>query len=649
MMNKKYISFLFALLFISITNVVYGQEQVGLQTKADKLYASNNVKLASEIYLKLLQANISKPKNLERLASCHAKMSNYLEAENYYAQLVNLPESTPKNLVPYGEALKSNAHYAQAKEVFKSYLAKTGDSASVYNKLLGCDSALVWMSNPTSHKIFNQNLINTNNSEFGAYRDKNQVYYVGEQVLLKKPNQPIVKPFLSIYNAEVDSSQSLKKPTPNTSIYNKNEYNTGPLLSNKAGNKLYVTITYDGHKGETSVKDNFKLKTKNLELLVFEKNGTTWNETPFIHNNVKNYSVGHAALSDDEQTLYFVSDMPNGYGGTDIWYSQMQGDGVWGQPINAGGNINSTSDEMFPTINSTDTLYFASNGHAGMGGLDIFAAIGSRNNWTEPVNLKYPINSPGDDFSYTSQKLSADTTIGYFSSNRPGGMGSDDIYSFSKVIIRPPVFCIKGKILKKPTQIPLLGTTITLYAGGVKVADNLVPNIDGTYSIDLKPNTDYAVLAKKERFKSDSLLISTKGLTLSKTFEVDLSLDSLFQIGKVISLANIYYDFDKDSIRLDASRILDGLVRTMIDNPTIEIELRSHTDSRGDDDYNQNLSQRRASAAVDYIVNRGINASRITAKGYGESQLINKCENGTLCTDEEHQTNRRTDFKILKY
>ena len=649
MMNKKYITFLVGLLFISITNAVNGQEQIGLQTKADKFYAANNVKLASEIYLKLVQANISKPKNLERLASCYAKMSNYLQAENYYAQLLDLPESTPQTLVPYGEALKSNAHYAHAKEVFKSYLAKTGDSTTVYNKLLGCDSALIWMDNPTNYKIFNQNLINTSNSEFGVYRDKSNVFYVGEKVPLKKINQTLVKPFLSIYNAEVDSNQSLKKPTLNTAIYNKNEYNTGPLLSNKAGNKLYVTITYDGHKGETSIENNIKLKTKNLELIVFEKDGTKWKETPFIYNDIKNYSIGHAALSADEQTLYYVSDMPGGYGGTDIWYSQLQADGIWSKPMNAGVVINSKGNEMFPSVTSTDTLYFASNGHIGMGGLDIFMASGNQNNWTEPVNLKYPVNSPGDDFSFTAQNIGADTTIGYFSSNRLGGMGSDDIYSFSKVIIRPPVFCIQGKILKKPTQVPLLGTTLTLYADGVKIVDKLIPNSDGSYSLDLKPNTDYAVLAKKERFKSDSLIISTKGLTKSKTFDVDLSLDSLFQIGKVITLANIYYDFDQDSIRLDATQVLDGLVRTMLDNPTIEIELRSHTDSRGDDDYNQELSQRRASAAVNYIVSRGINANRIFAKGYGETQLINKCKNGIKCSDEDHQANRRTDFKILKY
>jgi outer membrane protein OmpA-like peptidoglycan-associated protein len=341
--------------------------------------------------------------------------------------------------------------------------------------------------------------------------------------------------------------------------------------------------------------------------------------------------------------------MPGGFGGTDIWYSQLQADGIWGKPMNAGSVINSTGNEMFPTITSTDTLYFSSNGHIGMGGSDIFMAGGSQNNWTDPINLKYPVNSPGDDFSYTALTLGADTTIGYFSSNRVGGLGSDDIYSFSKVIVRPPVFCIKGKILKKPTQIPLLGTTITLYANGVKIVDGLKPNADGTYSIDLKPNTDYAVLAKKERFQSDSLLITTKGLTKSKNFEVDLSLDSLFQIGKVISLANIYYDFDRDSIRIDASQVLDGLVRTMLDNPTIEIELRSHTDSRGKEDYNQKLSQRRATAAVNYIVSRGINAKRITAKGYGEWQLLNKCNSYVECTEEEHQINRRTDFKILKY
>jgi outer membrane protein OmpA-like peptidoglycan-associated protein/tetratricopeptide (TPR) repeat protein len=646
-MNKKYIILLFGLLFI--TSLTYSQEQMGLQTKADKLYLSNNVKQASDIYLKLVQSNISKSKNLERLAECYAKMNNYVEAEKYYAQLVNIPEVKPQSLLQYGEVLKSNANYDLAKLVFESYLAKTGDSANVINKLMGCDSALIWMKNPTNYKVFNQSLINTSNSEFGVFRNKNKVYYVGQQEQLKKGKQSLHNSFLRIYNVEVDSNQTLKKPSLNTSIYNKNDYNTGPIFSNKAGNKFFVTITFDGHKGEISTEDKIRLKTKNLELLLFEQQGAKLKETSFAYNNIKSYSIGQAALSTDEQTLYYVSDMPGGYGGTDIWYSQLQADGKWGLPTNAGNMINTKGNEMFPSLTSTDTLYFASNGHVGMGGLDIFMSSGSQNNWSKPINLKSPINSPGDDFSFTVQKLNADTTIGYFSSNRTGGMGNDDIYSFRQIIPKPPVFCVKGKILKKPTQIPLPGTSITLYADGVKIVDNLNPNIDGSYSIELKPNTDYAVLAKKERFQSDSILISTKGLILSKTFKVDLSLDSLFQIGKVISLPNIYYDFDKDSIRSDASKVLDGLVRTMLDNPTIEIELRSHTDSRGDDNYNLALSERRALSAVNYIVSHGINAKRITAKGYGETQLINKCANGVDCTEEEHQANRRTDFKILKY
>ncbi|TAF44760.1 MAG: OmpA family protein [Sphingobacteriales bacterium] len=650
-MNNKYLTFiLIFILSLSNASLLYSQDKDDLQKKADKAYASFNYKDASEIYIQLAESKVYKIKNLSHLANCYVKLNNSLKAEKIYEQLRVLTQNSVEVLKPYAQVLKLNAKYSQAKQVFIDYILSSKDTASVINDLIGCDSAITWMAKPTSHIITNQNAVNTGLSNFGIFDNNNKAYFVTEATPISPKNQykRTGNSFLKIYTASIAQDYKLNNPKIDSAIYNFEKYHTGPLITNKAGDKFYVTTNHEGSKGKKTKENKIKFKNNNLELYIFTLKAGKFKAEAFAYNNVKLYSVGQAALSSDEQTLYFTSDMPGGYGGTDIWYSSLTSDGKWDKPQNAGNQVNTHENEMFATL-TADTLYFASNGHIGMGGLDIFKSVGAKNSWTAPINLKYPTNSPTDDFLYTAKQISADTIIGYFSSNRVGGKGNDDIYSHIYIKPKPPVFAVKGKILKKPTQIVLPSANLSMYADGIKMVDNVKPNVDGTYYFDLKGDADYAVVAKKERFLADSVLLSTKGLTQSKTFEVDLSLDSLFQINKVIGIANIYYDFDQDSIRSDASKILDGLVRTMLDNPTLEIELRSHTDSRANDAYNLALSQRRATSAVNYIVGRGIKASRIIAKGYGEKLLVNKCKNEVECTEEEHQANRRTDFKILKY
>jgi len=652
-MNKVYILILLSIYFGFTNSLVYGQEDNLLQKKADNFYATYNYKIASNMYLKLIELEKNKTKNLVNLADCYVKMNNIDAAKKTYTQLISSADNPQIFLAKYADILKLNGDYDEAKTNYEAYISQTGDAKSVANSLAGCDSAILWIKSPTKDIINSQNNVNTKLSEFGLFMGDKKMFFVAEQLdtnYIDKVNKLKNNTYYRIFNTtNNDTTKNLLKPTIDRLPYNKEKFHTGPLIINKANDTYFVTQTFGGSKSERSTENKIKYKTKNLELYIFKIKNGVWIDEPFPYNNVKKYSLGLAALSSDEKILYFVSDMPGGFGGTDIWYSELQGDNKWGQPHNAGSQINTIENEIFPTINSNDTLYFASSGHVGMGGLDIFKVIGNKNTWSTPLNLKYPINSSGDDFSYTSKKISADTTIGYISSNRIGGAGSDDIYSFINIKPKPPVFAVKGKFLKKPTQIVLPGVTISIYENDVKIVDNAIPNADGSYFFNLKGETDYALLAKKERYQSDSVLVSTKGLLKSKTFEINLSLDSLFQINKIIGITNIYYDFDKDSIRTDAAKILDGVVRTMLDNPSLEIELRSHTDTRGIDKYNLELSQRRATSAVNYIVKRGIKANRIIAEGYGESLLVNGCKNDVECTEEQHQANRRTDFRILKY
>ncbi len=650
-MNKKYLTFILVfILAISNITLLYSQDGDDFQKKADKDYASYNYKAASEMYVQLAQNKVFKIRNLSRLADCYVKLNNTQTAEKVYEQLTVLTQNSPQVLKPYAMVLKANAKYPKAKQVFIDYIVASKDTASVLVDLLGCDSAITWMAKPTAHKIVNQSAVNTNLSNFGVFANNKKAYFVTEAKPTSKKNQykRTGNSFLKIYKADIANDFSIKTPKLDSATYNTEKYHNGPLITNKAGNKLFVTSNHEGKKGKKVKENKLRFRNNNLELNIFTLKAGKYTSEAFKYNNVKLYSVGQAALSTNEQTLYFTSDMPGGFGGTDIWFSNLTNEGKWDKPQNAGGTINTAANEMYPTI-TADTLFFASNGHIGMGGLDIFKATGSKKSWTNVTNLKYPINSSADDFSYSIYNISQDTTNGYFSSNRLVGYGSDDIFAYTFIKEKPPVFAVQGKIFKKPTTVLLPGATVSLYENGIKVVDNVTTNSDCKYAFNLKPETDYAVVAKKQKFQSDSVLLSTKGFKKSHIFDVDLSLDSLFEIDKIINLANIYYDFDKDDIRPDAANVLDGLVQTMIDNPTLKIELRSHTDSRANDKYNLKLSQRRATSAVNYIVGRGISSKRISAKGYGEKVLINKCKNNVECTDEEHQANRRTDFRILNF
>jgi len=640
-----------AITFVLLLTIsaVYAQEQIDLRGKANQLYLSYNYANSAKIYLKLANGSKPKLKDLERLADCYEKINDYEAAENWYARVVQDSTASYDNLLRYGSVLKSNARYAEAKKVLQKYIIKVGPSKIIANEIAGCDSALVWMAKPTPHKIKNQRHINTPLAQFGVFVNKDKVYFVKESDGLSKTKYGRSgNPFLEIYNATGTENDSLKNPKIDPAKYNNNDLHTGPIISNKAGNVFYVTKTYEKKKGEVSKEQNKKYRTKNLELNIYTLDNGKWKVTPFPYNNVKKHSVGHASLSADEKTLYFVSDMDGGLGGTDIWYCILESDGTWGKPQNVGNSINTEGDEMFPNSAAENTLYFSTNGWPGMGELDIFSSTGNKNTWTKPINLRFPLNSTGDDFAFSTNGLTDLSSKGYLSSNRKDGMGNDDIYSFSYT--QPKlILVLNGTVFNKKTNELLDNATVSLFANGRKLVAKQSSKVDGTFTFEIDRDLDYSVLGQKLAFYADSTVFTTKNLAETDTINLVLKLNPLFEVGKLIALKNILYNFDKDNIREDAAKILDELVLIMRDNPTLEIELGSHTDSRGVDIYNIDLSQRRAKSAVEYLIKRGIDRSRMIAKGYGETKLLNKCSNGVNCTVAEHQVNRRTEFKIMKY
>jgi len=409
--------------------------------------------------------------------------------------------------------------------------------------------------------------------------------------------------------------------------------------------------------------------------MMSRKIGDSWN-VPVVLNFVKEeVNYGHPAISADGNTLYFSSNDPDGWGGYDLYASTRVPEG-WDEPQLMNRGINTPHNEQFPFVDR-DTLYFASSGHTGMGGLDIFKTYRLANgSWSPVYNLKPPINSGGDDFGFIidARKDNRGDIIqeGYFTSTRNNGRGNDDIYYFYKQIppeepiveTTPPdayKLLLDGYVLEKNYQTPgdpnskVLGRK-PLDSATVEILFNeqikkVTVGEDGYFNLELEESTDYYFLADKEGYLKNENRFSTKGIGKDpnrpvQTFEVEIVLDRIFT-NTEITLENIYYDFDESFIRDDAKPTLDELAQNLLLNPNIQIQLASHTDCRGNDRYNEDLSQRRAQAAVDYLISRGVQADRLIAKGFGESNPSVDCL-CSRCTEDEHQQNRRTTFAIIE-
>lgn len=647
MRTKSYLSKLFVALSLSvIATTSYGQEQPSRSSRADLLYKEMQYAKAAAAYEKLVDVKKPSVVAMERLAHSYYYIKQYDLAENWYARVVDQKGASLDSRLHYAEVLKQQGKYAEAKEQYERFATSQEKTEAIKSAIQGADSAQVWMRNPTTHTLRNEQAVNTSLAEFGAITTSTGLLYAAEpNSLLNAKSGMTGQAFLKIYTAERHTDGTLVYPNQLGSSINNAPYHIGPIASNATEDILYVTRTYPGREGERFKADGAKWNKHNLELKIYKAKNGEWVEEDFAYNNVKEYSVGHAFLSPDETVLYYASDMPGGKGGVDIWYSELQTDGSWGAPQNAGDIINTVGDEMFPTLVG-DEIYFSSTGHAGMGGLDIFKSKGSKNQFSKVINLGYPLNSASDDFAYIEYGETPDVKVGYLSSNRKGGVGSDDIYSF--VFQKPKIrIILEGVTRDRKTGDLLPESTVTLFGLAGDIISKGITDHKAEISFDIAPNTAFRLLGEKKGYHADSVLVKAIMPTRDTVIRYTMNLNPVLKVGDRFVLENIYYDFDKYNIRPDAAKILDQLVATMRDNPTLRIELSSHTDSRGSDSYNQKLSQRRAQSAVDYLVSRGIARERLVAKGYGETRLVNRCSNGVNCTPAEHQANRRTEVEVL--
>ncbi len=612
--------------------------------KAKKQMDKYNYARAVTILKKATTDKKNRNKAIPMLAECYRLQRDIFNTKATYAQAVNLPDAKPESFFYYAQALQATGDYVKAREMFKKYAQKNPSDPRGELFAAHCDSVLgPWKKITPAIEVKIAKNINTYQSDFGAsFYDGGLVFasdFSDEQGESKEYGWT-GRGFLNIMKSRPlkkdDFWGSMTSPEDFGGKFNQ-PYHDGPATFSIDGSSIYFTRSDYGKAKRKGI-----YKTNLLKIYYASQTDGEWSDIKPFFLNSTSYSVGHPALSVDGDTLYFVSNMPGGFGGTDIWMCERQGN-EWSQPLNLGPVINTAENEMFPSIRENGVMYFSSEGHPGYGALDIFITSRVNGEWTTPVNLHPPINGSFDDFAL-AYAPGADN--GFFSSNRPGGVGSDDIYAFRAKDITILPTLITGVVRDNTTMKPIADATVFILnptTGKVKI---LKTTADGKYETKVENPGDFIVKAMQSNFIADCIPFSLAALQPGTTVSAprDLFLDKLV-LDKTFRVENIYYDFDRFNIRKDARPELDRLVRIMKEN-AIDVELGSHTDSRGTLAYNDRLSQRRAEAAVVYIIEAGIDNNRITAKGYGERMLTNHCVDGVKCSPEEHQANRRTEFRV---
>ena len=641
-MNKILRKILFlALLVLTIGNAFSQKREI---QKANKEFDKFAYIDAREIYLKVVADGYESAEILKRIGDTYYFNSDYTNAAEWYERLViTFPEETE---VEYyyraAQSLKSVGKYDEANALLNEYVAKggTGLVIKTFEEDPNYLKSTVFKSRDFQLDRVD---INTAHSDFGPafYMDDKIVYASAARTEGAKTADWNNEPFLDLFVAQRDSTGQLSNPMPISGDVNTKFHESSAAFS-KDGKTMYFTRNnyLDGKKGRD------KNKTIRLKLYKATKTGEySWTNVVELPFNSNQYSVAHPALNPEETRLYFSSDMPGTMGMSDLWYVDIFENNKYGEPVNLGAEINTIARESFPFISENNNLYFSSDGRSGLGGYDVFVApLGKDGKPGSVTNLGSPTNSPKDDFGFIINEKSR---IGYVSSNRDGDRGSvdDDIYLVREICS----ISITGKVFDRESGTMLPGSDVTLLDHNNQLVASTKAKSDGTYSFVGDCNTQYSVRGVKDGYEPYEKMIQTP--TLAGTIDVPLPLERIGpcapdDLGCRLNLQPIYFDFDKSNIRRDAEIELAKILAAMREYPEIIIHIESHTDSRGDDKYNEALSERRAQSTRNWLIAKGIDADRLTAKGYGEYRLVNKCSNGVPCSVEEHQLNRRSMFII---
>lgn len=679
---KSILLLLFILLY-GLDSSVYAQQldRNPLLRKAYIEYQSLRFTAAIKELEKVMKKDPSNINAIEMMAGSNRNIKNYDEALYWYGELCKEENIKPEWALYYAEALANKEKYEQSEQWYRKFLSMRPSDrrADAFSKA----NLNAFSSNAGDYRVAYSN-INTDNSEYSPMYYQNGLIFVSNRqqknryvfqwdrtsysdLYIVKDLKSIVGVKLDSVNQEVNSDKTRITATEDNSENSllslfassssksedgdepyllrskiRSSYHEGPTALLPEGSLMFTRNNYVGGKTSKSRAGVNKLK-------LYIASGPSWDKiTSFQYNN-NEYSTGHPTISPDGNILIFTSDMPRGFGGTDLYYCVRTGEGKdWGRPVNLGPKINTEGNEQFPYLHKNGKLYFSSTGHPGLGGLDIFEvvlkdlkAVG------KPKNLGSDINSSLDDFGYIQND---EGKTGFFSSNR---RGNDDIYQFTKLAYNVK---LKVVVTDADTNLPIIGSKVLMRHNGI--VDTINTDINGEFDKVLAKETDYELSGKKMFYISKQFYASSTGIQKDSTIVVNIKLnrvqdvqqnvmDNCESLKKMFEFKNIYYDLDKYDIRPDSRIVLDEIAEAMRKNPEITIITGSHTDSRASESYNRKLSLKRGDEAKAYLISKGISGDRIEVKYYGKSRLINTCFDGVICPEEEQQKNRRTSFEAL--
>ncbi|GGA85874.1 hypothetical protein GCM10008015_28240 [Flavobacterium palustre] len=699
-------------LILIVLTVQFSQAQTQDLQRAKRLFERTYYSEAIPLYESILKSNRSL-EVVKNLADSYYYTNDYANAQrNYRFLIARFAENLDgEYYFRYAQTLKASGSYDEANKVMRDYFFKTNNQKAIEN--LEKENLILENISALGNRFESKNMpINTPNSEFGAVKYGDKLVF---SAVIRKPYT-----FEKVYKWNNESyldlmSVALKNPKIDSIRKFAVELATPLHESNAVFTKNGKTVYFTRNNSKDGVRAKNEQKVSVLQIFRAELVDGKWRNIIALPFNSDNYSVEHPALSNDEKTLYFASDMPGSLGSFDIYSVAILGSD-YGTPKNLGATINTDKKEQFPFISKDNKLYFSSNGHAGYGFMDVFVSEIKNGDFTKPVNIGLPVNSGYDDFSFV---IDSDSQQGYFASNRKGGKGGDDIYEISEIqplVVENCMQYISGTITDVDTQLPLANAKVILQDTKNKDIESIITSADGRFSFSVDCEKNYTVLASKEMYtKASKFLILYKDR--KKVNDASMALKSAESIKKeelaaielkkkeakllaekqkkeaailaekakvekeaaakkaiadaekqkkekiaaivaaekdivkdkerlLIKTDPIYFDYDLWYIRKESKPILNRVIELMKKYPEMVVEIGSHTDNRGNDKYNLDLSSKRATSTREYFISQGIPEKRIFAKGYGETIQIIKCNPSESCTEEQHELNRRSEFVI---
>ena len=624
---------------------VFAIAQLTKMNIADKKYKKYAYIDAIKIYEKVANTGYKSPELFKKLGNAYYFNGELDQSVNWYKELFNLEkEVEPEYYYRYSQSLKAIEDYDNANKYLELFNQKTNDSRGI--EFENNKNYIKDINESSGNYIIEKLPFNTEYYDFGPSFYNDKIIYASsrpDKALIKKVHDWTQQNFTDFYSITQNKDSTYSEPENFSNTLN-SKFNESSAVFTKDGKTIYFTRNnfLEGKKGRDKGMDN--QRTTLIKIYKANLVNGTWSNIIELPFNSNEYSTAHPALSTDEKTLYFSSDMPGTRGGADIFKVRIEKNDTFGQPENLGSTINTEGRESFPFIAPDGSLYFASDGHLGLGGLDIFESKIVNDTFQKPKNIGKPINSPKDDFGFiiNSEKL------GYFTSNRNGGKGFDDIYKFSVCINS-----LHGIVTDLKTNEILPNSTVLLFDENRIEISKTRTNEKASFLFEIDCNKKYFIRVSKDDYepaeKPIDILINDGKMELNIALErTTFPIEEGTDLAKVFDISLIYFDLDKSNIRPDAAKDIQKVIEVMKEYPNMHVFIRSHTDSRQTHKYNEGLSDRRAKSTLAFMVANGIEPERLTAQGFGETELVNECADGVYCSEEAHQKNRRSEFIVTK-